>query len=74
MLDHRSVGRITHFDIGRIDRLNEAVEAESRIKEDYIGQQNINMSLNMGDWIMRLDDDWGWLDCCSSEQYTITNN
>ena len=68
MLDHRSVGRNTHIDIRRINRPNEAEEAECRITEDYIGQQNINMSLNMGDWIMRLDDDRGWLDCCSPER------
>lgn len=74
MLDHRSAGRNTHIDIGRINRSNEAEEAQIRITEDYIGQQNITMSLNMGDWIMRLDDDQGWLDCCSPERCTITNN
>ena len=61
MLKHGSVGRNTHFDIGRADRSN---EGESRIIEDYSGQQNITMRLNMGDWIMRPDDDRGWLDCC----------
>ncbi len=70
-LDHRSVGRNTRFDIGRTDR---PAEVESRISEDYIGQQNITISLDMGDWIMKLDDDQGWLDCCSPERYTITNN
>ena len=74
MLDHRSVGRNTHFDIGRINRSSGADEIESRITEDYIGQQNITMSLFMGDWIMKLDDDRGWMDCCSPERYTITNN
>lgn len=61
MLKHGSVGRNTHFDMGRADRSN---EGESRIIEDYTGQQNITMRLNMGDWIMRPDDDRGWLDCC----------
>jgi len=74
MLDHRSVGRNTHIDIRRMNSPNEAEKADCRIIEDYIGQQNINMSLNMGDWIMKQDDDRGWLDCCSSERYNITNN
>lgn len=60
-MNQGSVGQKTHIDIGRIDSLK---EAESRIIEEYTGQQNITLSLNMGDWIMKLEDDEGWLDCC----------
>ena len=65
LLNHSSVGRNTHIDIGRIDHSD---QTESRIIEDYTGQQNITLSLSMGDWIMKLDDDREWLDCCSSGQ------
>lgn len=61
LLSQASVGSKTHIDLRRTAHME---EHENRIVEDYIGQQNITMSLNMGDWIMKLDDDKEWLDCC----------
>lgn len=72
LLNHSSVGRNTHIDIGRIDHSD---QTESRIIEDYSGQQNITLSLSMGDWIMKLDDDREWLDCCRMQSgLDVTNN
>lgn len=68
LLNQGSVGRKTHIDLGQIGHSH---DAESRIIEDYIGQQNITMALNMGDWIMKPEYEDAWLDCCFGLKFKI---
>ena len=72
LLNLKSIGSKTGLDVSRLDP---AGGYANRIMQDYVGQQNMTLKLNMGDWVLRIDDDErGWLECCPSSAEFVDIN
>ncbi|MDD4162553.1 MAG: hypothetical protein PHW87_08750 [Methanothrix sp.] len=70
LMNLSTIGSQTQLDVIRFDQDGECA---NRISQGYIGQQNMSLKINMGDWVLPMSDDFdGWLDCCPSSA-RITN-
>jgi hypothetical protein len=62
LLNLNSIGSLTRLDVAQ---MGPSGELANRVSQDYIGQQNISLKINMGDWILPPCDEYDeWLYCC----------
>ncbi|MBN1235185.1 MAG: hypothetical protein JW999_03945 [Methanotrichaceae archaeon] len=62
LLDLKTIGSLAHLDVIQIGPCGELA---NRVSQDFVGQQNMSLKINMGDWIHPPYDDYvSWLNCC----------
>lgn len=67
-LNLKTTGESTNLDVIRLD---ESGDPFLRITQDYFGEQNMTLNLNMSGWVPPEEEETEWLECCRSAEEEI---
>jgi len=62
-LDLQSIGSSTHLEVIRLD---ESGMPKLLISQDYLGEERMNLNINMSDWLPPQEETRDWLECCDA--------